>query len=65
MSGTSVGQAPSKQYTLPNIMMIKSWRMRLTGDVNAYKMLVGKPDIKKPLGRPRSRWDIILKWIVK
>jgi hypothetical protein len=23
---------------------------------NAYRILVGKPDGKKPLGRPRYRW---------
>ena len=24
---------------------------------NAYKVLVGKPESKRPLGRPRCRWD--------
>jgi hypothetical protein len=24
---------------------------------NAYRILVGKPDGKRPLGRPRRRWD--------
>jgi hypothetical protein len=23
----------------------------------AYKILVGKPDVKLPLGRPRNRWE--------
>jgi hypothetical protein len=23
----------------------------------AYKVLVGKPERKKPLGRPRNRWE--------
>jgi hypothetical protein len=23
---------------------------------NAYRLLVGKPERKRPLGRPRSRW---------
>jgi hypothetical protein len=23
---------------------------------NAYKLLVGKPELKRPLGRPRRRW---------
>jgi hypothetical protein len=23
---------------------------------NAYRILVGKPERKRPLGRPRSRW---------
>jgi hypothetical protein len=24
---------------------------------NAYRILVGKPEGKKPLGRPRRRWE--------
>jgi hypothetical protein len=43
--------------------MIKSRRMRWAGHVarmwenrNAYRLLVGKPEGKKPLGRPRRRW---------
>jgi hypothetical protein len=23
---------------------------------NAYRMLIGKPEAKRPLGRPRHRW---------
>jgi hypothetical protein len=23
---------------------------------NAYRILVGKPEVKRPLGRPRGRW---------
>jgi hypothetical protein len=23
---------------------------------NAYRILVGRPDVKRPLGRPRRRW---------
>jgi hypothetical protein len=53
-----------KLYSLPNIIrMIKSRRMRWEGYVarmgekrNAYRILVGKPDGKRPLGRPRRRW---------
>jgi hypothetical protein len=26
---------------------------------NAYKVLVGKPERKKPLGKPRHRWENI------
>jgi transposase len=29
----------------------------------AYKVLVGKPERRRPLGRPQLRWRIILKWI--
>jgi hypothetical protein len=48
-------------YCSPNIIrMIKSRRMRWAGQVprmeetrNAYEILVGKPEGKRPLGRPR------------
>jgi hypothetical protein len=51
-------------YSSPSIIrIIKSRRMRWTGLVarmgekrNAYRLLVGKPEGKKPLGRPRRRW---------
>jgi hypothetical protein len=51
-------------YSSPNIIrMIKSRRMRWTGHVarmgkkrNAYRLLVGKPEGKRSLGRPRRRW---------
>jgi hypothetical protein len=40
-----------------------SRRMRWTGHVaqmgekrNAYRLLVGKPEGKRPIGRPRRRW---------
>jgi hypothetical protein len=43
--------------------MIKSRRIRLAkhaprmGEkMNAYTILVGKPEGKRPLGRPRRRW---------
>jgi hypothetical protein len=43
--------------------MIKPRRMRWAGHVariwemrNAYRILVGKPEGKRPLGRPRRRW---------
>jgi hypothetical protein len=26
-------------------------------DRNVYKVLIGKPEGKKPLGRPRRRWE--------
>jgi hypothetical protein len=52
----------------PNIVrVIKSRRMRWAGHVarmgeerGLYRVLVGKPEGKRPLGRPRRRWvDII------
>ena len=52
-------------YSSPNIMrMIKSRRMRWTEYVARmeegramHKVLVGKPEGKRPLGRPRRRWE--------
>ena len=51
-------------YSSPNILrVIKSRRMRWAGHVarmgeerGAYRVLVGKPEEKRPLGRPRRRW---------
>jgi len=51
-------------YCSPNIVrVIKSRRMRWAGHVarmggerGAYRVLVGKPEGKRPLGRPRGRW---------
>jgi hypothetical protein len=50
-------------YSSPSIIrIIKSRRMRWAGHVarmeekrNAYRILVGKPEGKRPLGRPRRR----------
>jgi hypothetical protein len=30
---------------------------------NAYRILVGKPEGTKPLGRPRRRWEENIRWI--
>jgi hypothetical protein len=51
-------------YSSPSIIrIIKSRRMRWAGHVarmgekrNAYRLLVGKPEGKRPLGRSRRRW---------
>ena len=51
-------------YTSPNILrVIKSRRMRWARHVarmdeerGVYRVLVGKPEGKRPLGRPRRRW---------
>jgi len=51
-------------YSSPNIVrVIKSRRMRWVGHVarigeerGVYWILVGKPEGKRPLGRPRRRW---------
>jgi hypothetical protein len=52
-------------YSSPDIIkQIKSRRMRWAGHVarmgegrNMYRVLVGKPERKSPLGRPRRRWE--------
>jgi hypothetical protein len=33
--------------------------------IGVYRVLVGKPEGKRPLGRPRRRWGIILEWIFR
>jgi hypothetical protein len=51
-------------YTSPSIIrIIKSRRMRWAGHAarmgekrNVYMLLVGKPEGKRPLGRPRRGW---------
>jgi hypothetical protein len=51
-------------YSSPSIIrIIKAGRMRWMGHVarmgekmNAYRLLVGKPERRRPLGRPRRRW---------
>ena len=51
-------------YSLPNIVrVVKSRRMRWAGHVvrlgqgrSLYRVLVGKPEGKRPMGRPRQRW---------
>jgi hypothetical protein len=50
--------------THPQISLGKSRRMRWAGHVacmgeerKMYKVLVGKPEGKRPLGRPRHRWE--------
>ena len=55
----------SDLYSLPNIVRVaKSRRMRRAGHVarvvqgiRVYRVLVAKPEGKRPLGRPRRRWD--------
>jgi hypothetical protein len=32
---------------------------------NAYRILVGKPDGKKPLGRPRGMWEDNIKMDIR
>ena len=55
----------SDLYSLQNIVwVVKSRRMRWAGHVTrmgqgrgVYRVLVGKPEGKRELGRPRRRWE--------
>jgi hypothetical protein len=38
---------------------VKSRKIRWAGHGDAHRVLVGKPEGKRPLGRPRRRWDNI------
>ena len=51
-------------YSPNTVQVVKSRRMRWAGDVarmgedrGVHRVLVGKPEGKKPLGRPRRRWE--------
>jgi len=52
-------------YSLPNIVrVVKSRRMRwarhvprMGEDRGVHRVLVGRPEGKRPLGRPRCRWE--------
>jgi hypothetical protein len=60
-------------YPSPDIIrVIKSKRMRWEGHIarmvkmrNSYKILVGKPEGKRPLGRPKRRWEDNIKMELK
>ena len=54
----------SDLYSLPNIVRVVKSRMRWAGHVarmgegrSVHRVLVGKPEGKRPLGRPRRRWE--------
>jgi len=56
-------------YSLPNIVqVVKSRRMRWVGHVacmgegrGVHRVLVGKTEGRRPLGRPRRRWEANIK----
>jgi hypothetical protein len=60
-------------YSLPNIVrVVKSRRMRWAGHVprigeerGVHRVLVGKPEGKRPLGKPRRRWEDNIKMDVQ
>ena len=60
-------------YFSPNLIMIlNSRRLRWAGHVvrikesrNAYRVLVGRPEGKRSVGRPRRRWEDNVKMDLK
>jgi hypothetical protein len=56
-------------YSLPNIVrVVKSRSMRWAGHVEergVHRVLVGTPEGKRPLGRPRRRWEDNIKMDVQ
>jgi hypothetical protein len=52
-------------YSSPNIVMvIKSRRMKWAGHMasmgmgrGVYRVLIGRSEVKRPVGRPRRRWE--------
>jgi hypothetical protein len=60
-------------YSSPNIIrVIKSRRLKWTGHVacmgerrGAYRVLVGKPEGRRPLGEPKHRWENNIKMDIR
>jgi hypothetical protein len=59
-------------YSSPDIRVIKSRKIRWARYVacmgdrkEAYRVLGGMPEGKTQLVRPRRRWEVMLKWVIR
>jgi len=64
MDKTAYGELHNLYVSLSIIRVIKSRRMKWAGHVawmgkftNSHNILVGKKEGKRPLGRPRRKWE--------
>jgi hypothetical protein len=65
INGFSLNEELNDLYSLPNIVwVVKLRRMRWAGHVacmgeerGVHRVLVEKPEGKRPLGRPSRRWE--------
>ena len=64
--GKTTNEELNDLYSSPNIVqVIKSKRIRYAGHVapmgerrgDVYRAMVGKPEVKRPLGKPMHRWE--------
>jgi hypothetical protein len=63
----------SDLYSLPNIVLVVKSRKikwaehmaRMAEGSGVHRVLVGKPEGKRPLGRPRLRWEDKIEWIFR
>jgi hypothetical protein len=67
-AGENIMRELHSSYSSPNIIrMIMRWAGHaacIREMINTYKILVGKPEGKRSLGRTRRVW-MILKWILE
>ena len=51
-----------------HLLLLKSRRLRwarMEEGMSVFKILTGTPTGKRPLGRPRCRWEDNIRWILK